>query len=253
MLLLDDDLGYAARPVVRECFGRMLEQAVPLRRLAGRHRRRQVNQPLRICREAAHHLEGSGGVLLSNCDVPVQPGRDEPFASDIVNVEEIIVGLLRAQSRCCGGRQERPNRIGVGLEGGHRHQFLLRPTQGGQPAAEHATGINVDRAVEPLRLRNGRVSVDDARTAAVLGRPVVANGQAELVRLSGCLAKQGEIPHFGRPATLHFLLHAGVRHDETPIVEHVVADEAIEEFLHLCAELRRLQIQLRQAFDRGRG
>ena len=90
------------------------------------------------------------------------------------------------------------------------------------------------------------MSVDDARTASVLRRPVVANGQAELVRLSGCLTEQGEIPHFGRPATLHFLLHAGVRHDEMPIVEHVVADEAIEEFLHLCAELWRLQIQLRQ-------
>ena len=31
-----------------------------------------------------------------------------------------------------------------------------------------------------------------------------------------------------------------------PIVEHVVADEAIEECLHLRAELWRLQIQLRQ-------
>ena len=167
----------------------MLEQAVPFRRLAGRHRRRQINQPLRVCREAAHHLEGCGGVFLSNCDAAVQPGRDEPFASHIVNVEEVIIGLLRTQPRCRDYRQERPNRIGVGLEGGHRHQFLLRPTQGRQPAAEHTTGIDVDRAVEPLRLRNGRVSVDDARTASVLRRPVVANRQAELVRLSGCLTK----------------------------------------------------------------
>ena len=197
VLLLDDDRGYAARPVVRECFGRMLEQAIPLCRLAGRHRRRQVDQPLRICREAAHHLEGSGGVLLSNCDAPVQPGRDEPFASHIVYVEEIIIGLLRVQSRCWGCRQERPNGIGVGGEGCHRHQFLLRPAQGSQPAAEHATGIDIDRAVEPLGLRNGRVSVDDARTASILRCPVVANGQAELVRLSGCLTEKCEIPHFG--------------------------------------------------------
>jgi hypothetical protein len=35
-----------------------------------------------------------------------------------------------------------------------------------------------------------------------------------------------------------------VRHDEMPIVEHIVADEAIEELRHLCAELWRLQIQL---------
>ena len=32
-----------------------------------------------------------------------------------------------------------------------------------------------------------------------------------------------------------------MRHDEMPIVEHVVADEAIEELLHLGAELWRLR------------
>ena len=224
----------------------MLEQAVPLRRLARRHRRRQVDQPLRIRREPAHHLEGSGGVLLSDCDVPVQPGRDEPLASHVVDVEEIIVGLLRAQPRCCDRRQERANRIGVRLEGWHRDQLLLGPAQGRQPAAEHAAGVDVDGAIEPLRLRNGRVSVDHAGTSAVLGRPVVADGQSELVGLAGRFAEQGEVPHLGRPAPLHLRLHAGVRDHEPAVVEDVVADEAVEELLHVGAELWRLLFELRQ-------
>jgi hypothetical protein len=93
---------------------------------------------------------------------------------------------------------------------------------------------------------------DTERMVSALRRPVVANGQAEVVRLSGCLTEQGEIPHFGRSAPLHFLLHAGVGHHEMPIVEYVMADETIEEFLHLCAELWGLPIQLRQVRARSR-
>ena len=69
VLLLDDDPGYAARPVVRECFGRLLEYAVPLRRLAGRHRRRQVDQVA----DAVHALRVDPAV----CDDSYEAGHEE--------------------------------------------------------------------------------------------------------------------------------------------------------------------------------
>ena len=62
----------------------------------GRHRRRQVDQPLRVGGEPAHHLQRRGGVLLADRDVAVQPRRDDPLAEHVLDVEQVVVRLLRA-------------------------------------------------------------------------------------------------------------------------------------------------------------
>ena len=73
------------------------------------------------------------------------------------------------------------------------------------------------------------MAVDDHRRAPVLLRPVVADGQAELVGLAGRLAVEGEVSDPARAAPLHLRLHPGVGDDELAVVEDVVADEAVEE------------------------
>ena len=140
------------------------------------------------------------------------------------------MGLLGRERGCLLlGRQERPGRFAVGPGGGDRDELLLRVAQGRELAAEDAAGVDVDRAVEPLRLGDRRVAVDDHRLAPVLRRPVEADGQAELVGLAGRLAVEGEVPHLARAPALHLLLHPGVGDDELAVVEDVVADQAVEE------------------------
>ena len=86
-------------------------------------------------------------------------------------------------------------------------------------ATEDAAGIDVDGVVEPERLGHRRVSVDDESLAAIVRRPVVADRQAELIRLAGGLAVEGELANRARAATLHLLLQAGVGDDQLPVVE----------------------------------
>ena len=72
VLLLAHELrARRARRCRRERLVRVLEQVLAARRRGGRHRRRQVEQPARVQREAAHHLEGAGGVLLAHRDAAV--------------------------------------------------------------------------------------------------------------------------------------------------------------------------------------
>ena len=145
--------------------------------------------------------------------------------------------------------QERPGRLAVGARGRDRDELPLRVAQRGELAAEDAAGVDVDRAVEPLRLGHRRVAVDDHRRAAVFRRPVVAHRQAELVGLAGRLAVQGEVPHLARAAALHLLLHAGMGDDQLAVVEDVVADQAVEELGQLLAE--RLANVVGQGVDLG--
>ena len=93
---------------------------------------------------------------------------------------------------------------------------------------------------------NRRVSVHDHRAPAILGCPVVANGETKFVRLAGCLAEESKVSNSSRAAALHFLLHAGVCDDQLAIVEHIVADEIVNEVRHLRAKLRRLRVKLRE-------
>ena len=86
-------------------------------------------------------------------------------------------------------------RLGIGLLGRNRDEFLFRIAQGGQLAAKDATSINVNSAVQPLRLRNGRMSIDHHCRPAILCSPIVANGQAKFVGLARRFAEQGELAH----------------------------------------------------------
>ena len=147
------------------------------------------------------------------------------------------MGLLRREGRgLLLGGQERPGRLAVGPGGGDRDELPLRVAEGGELAAEDAAGVDVDRAVEPLGLGDRRVAVDDHGRPAIFRRPVVADGQAELVGLAGRLAVEGEVPDPARAPPLHLLLHPGVGDHELAAVEDVVAHQAVEEVGELLAE-----------------
>ena len=80
--------------------------------------------------------------------------------------------------------------------------------------------------------------------AAVLGGPVEAHGEAELVELTGGLAVEREVAHAAGAAAVHLLFEAGMRHDETTAIQHVVADERVQEGGDAVPELGRLGFKL---------
>ena len=161
------------------------------------------------------------------------------------------MGLLgRERRRLPVVGEEGPRRLAICAGGLHRYEFLLRVTQGRELPAEDAAGVDVDRPVQPLRLGDRRVAVDDHRLAPVLGRPVLAHRQTELIRLAGGLAVQREVAHLGGSAPLHLLLHPGVGHDQFAAIEDVVTHQAIEEVRQRLAErlarLGRQRLDLRE-------
>ncbi len=147
------------------------------------------------------------------------------------------------------GGKERASRLVVGLLSGNRHELSLRVAQRGQLAAEDAAGIDVGRVVQPLGFRNGRVAVDDHRLAAVVGGPVQADRQPELVGLAGRVAVQRELADGPRAAALHLGLQPRMGDDELAVVEDVVADQAIQPRLERFDEGR--SIVRRQRLDLG--
>src|SRR4030088_1542978 len=82
VLFLADDLRDSLLSVVGEGFRRVFEQAREDARLRGGHGRRQVDWPVRIDGEAAHHLQRRRGVFLWDGDVPEQEGLDDALADD---------------------------------------------------------------------------------------------------------------------------------------------------------------------------
>ena len=99
-----------------------------------------------------------------------------------------------------GAVVEGPHRLAVDLRGGHGHQLALGVAQGGEAAAEHAAGIEVDGVVEPFGIGHGRVAKGNHGPAPVLAGPFVAHGQAEFVHFAGAFAKQREGPYSPRQA-----------------------------------------------------
>ena len=79
------------------------------------------------------------------------------------------------------------------------------------------------------------MAVDHAGGAAILGRPVVAHRQPELVGLAGGLPVQAELPHGTGAAPLHLLLQPGVGHNQIAAIQHVVADQGIQELRDIAA------------------
>ena len=56
-----------------------------------------------------------------------------------------------------------------------------------------AACVDVDGVVQPERFRHRRVPIDDQGFAAVVRSPVIANGQAELIRLACGLTEQRKL------------------------------------------------------------
>ena len=114
VLLLADHLRGTLGAVVGERLGRVFEQPRLAARLARGHGGRQVDQPLGVGGEPAHHLQGGGGVGLPDRHVPPQPGGDDPLAQHVLGVEQVVVGLLGGQLRgLIGFGEERPGRFAV--------------------------------------------------------------------------------------------------------------------------------------------
>src|SRR5262245_65661893 len=97
------------------------------------------------------------------------------------------------------------------------------------------------------------MAVHDRRAASVVVGPRVADGEAVLVGLAGCLAVQAERPDTPRRPALVLLLQAGVGHHQLASVEAVVADQAEHELAGRLAELLPLLGQLRQRRRLARG
>src|SRR5690606_19308649 len=90
-------------------------------------------------------------------------------------------------------REKRPYRFTIRTLGRHRYKFLLRIAQRCQLSTKDAAGVEVDRSVQPLGFRNGRVLINHNRRPAIFSRPVVSHWQAELVRFASRLAIESEL------------------------------------------------------------
>src|SRR5690348_4357565 len=98
----------------------------------------------------------------------MKPGRDDSLAEDVTEIERIVVNLLRGEGNTVlrsfeewlGGLAPRARRR-------DRNQFPFGIAQGGKLAAEHASGINVDGAVEPFRFGDRRMPIHHHRLSAV--------------------------------------------------------------------------------------
>ncbi len=139
---------------VRKGFCGMFQQSRSARRLRRRHRGRQVNQPFRVGRKPAHHLQSSQGILFSDRYVVMEACRDNPFPNHVVDVQEVIMELLGCQLGClCYGRDYWPHGLRVSRSSTNGDELFFRISQRRQASAEHAPCIYVDCAVQPLRLR----------------------------------------------------------------------------------------------------
>src|SRR5262249_50732038 len=95
MLLLADDGLYAFVAEIAERFVWIFQAPFTLGRFRWRHRRRKIDQPLRIRREPAHHFERRRGVLFANGDGAMEARRDDSLAVHVFHVEQVIVLMLR--------------------------------------------------------------------------------------------------------------------------------------------------------------
>ena len=143
-----------------------------------------------------------------------------------------------------GHRGEGLGRWVVDAGGGDRHQGPFGISESGQTATEHAAGVHAQGVVQPLRGRHRGVAVHHDGAAPVLGRPRVTDRQAVLVGLAGGLTVQAEFADPARGAAVVALDQAGVRHHQPAAIQHVVADQAVDELGCPGAELFGLVIQL---------
>ncbi|CAO0834319.1 hypothetical protein SMICM17S_01117 [Streptomyces microflavus] len=94
------------------------------------------------------------------------------------------------------------------------------------------------------------MAVDDGGAAAVVLGPRVAHGQAELVGLAGGVPVQRVRADPARSAAVVLLGQSGVADHQVAAVQHVVADQPVDELPHLLPELGVLGVLARQLLDR---
>lgn len=87
MLFFAHNLGHALVQEVGEHLCRMFQQIWFQGSFTGRHRGRQIDQPLWIDRKSAHHFHRGNGILFANRHRVVQPSRDDSLTEHIVNVQ----------------------------------------------------------------------------------------------------------------------------------------------------------------------
>ena len=79
----------------------------------------------------------------------------------VIGIEYLVVRFL---GRVLGGLlifgQERSDRFAVRLCRRHRNELPFRVVEVGELAPEHTAGVDVHRAVEPVRFGDGRVVLD---------------------------------------------------------------------------------------------
>ena len=171
------------------------------------------------------------------------------LALHVGNIEQIVMHLLRAaRLGFHRGRLEWPDGRTVDLRRRDRHQLFLRIAQGRELPTEYTAGIQANRIIEPLRLGDGRVPVCHEGLPSIVRCPVVADGQTKLVRLACGFAVERKGPDSARGTSLHRRGQAGMGHHEPPVVQHIMAHQALEKGDHLFREARRLGRDLVQAF-----
>ena len=167
----------------------------------------------------AHHLERGGGVVLANGHDSVEPRLDGRLPS--TSAMSSSCGCSR---RCPPAARQTAGRLVVGPRRRHRDQLPLRIAQRRQRAAEDAAGVDVDRAVDPLRLGHRRVAVDD-RAPCPRSPPPSCSAPAARTRRSRRSSRRTGEARAPRPTpALHLLLQPGMGDDEPAAVEDVVAD-----------------------------
>ena len=97
MLFLAHDASDPFAAEVGKSFRRMFQKSWFFGCLCGRHRGRQVDQPLGIRCKAAHHFKSGQRVLLPHGDIVVEASCHNSLADHIVDIEQIVVDLLRGK------------------------------------------------------------------------------------------------------------------------------------------------------------
>src|SRR5262249_488817 len=98
--------------------------------------------------------------------------------------------------------------------------------------------------IEPFWFRHRCVTIDNHRSTTVFRSPVVTDGQAKLIRFARRLSIEGEIADLSRAAPLQRLRQSSMRDDYPSFVEHIMADQSVNERCDALSELRRIALQL---------
>ncbi len=237
----------------------MLQQARLARSGRRGHRRRQVDEPARVDREPAHHLERRECVLLPDSHGAAgEPGLHNALADDVVDVQfggvaagAVGLGRCADDSATSSRTAERPGRLVVHPARRNADQFALGVAEGGEAAAEHAAGVDANGAVDPHWFRYRRMPVHHHGLAAIILRPRVPDGQAEVVGLTRRIAVEGKRAHSRRGSAVHGRWQAGMRDDELAVIEHEMPEQPVHELRRLGGEAFASGCELGQALGQA--